>query len=229
MRVILNDDCTWFWDYYSENHPEKEPSGELPREYVRQYKGCGMTDYFININGQYSFTPSSIMETSEDVYNLDYMGDIAVDFKTIPRFKACHEHFIRGIDIYGEMIDECNKIGISPWISIRMNDVHTSRKSSPDGKGLRSIFVHTAHEKGLMRDSHRDIFGYYDETLDYSKEEVRSLFLGYIREQLLRYDVCGVELDFMREVYCFRPGYEDEGREIMRAFMNEGDKQILPN
>lgn len=221
MRVILNDDCSWFWDYYAETHPERAPTRELPREYVRQYKGTGMTDYFVNINGQYSFTPSEVMETSEDSYNRDFLGDLPVNFKDIPRYKVCHEHVIRGIDIYGEMIDECNRIGISPWISIRMNDVHTTRKSSPDGGGLRSLFLHTAHEKGLMRDSHRDIFGYYDETLDYSKKEVRDLFLGYIREQLLRYDVAGVELDFMREVYCFRAGYEDEGREIMRSFMKE--------
>jgi len=220
-RVMLNDDCTWYWDRFVEDGADREPDGEIARRYVRQYKDSGLTDYFVNINGQYSFTPSRVMEICEDIYQKTDMGGIPVDFKSIPRYTAWHNHYVKGIDVYGEIIDECNKIGISPWISIRMNDIHCSRKDSPHGEGLRSMFLHTAHERGLMRDSHRDIVGYYDETLDYGKEEVRRLFIDYIKEQLLQYDVAGVELDFMREVYCFRVGYEDEGREIMRGFMRE--------
>ena len=169
-RVILNDDCTWYWDRFVEEGAERVPDAEIARRYVRQYKNSGMTDYFVNINGQYSFTPSRVMEICEDIYQKTDMGGIPVDFKSNSRFTAWHNHYIKGIDVYGEMIDECNKIGISPWISIRMNDIHCSRKNSPHGEGIRSMFLHTAHERGLMRDSHRDIVGYYDETLDYGKE-----------------------------------------------------------
>jgi hypothetical protein len=49
-----------------------------------------------------------------------------------------------------------------------------------------------------------------------SLSEVKEHFLLYAREQILRYDAYGVDLDFMREPYCFMPGQEMAGAAHVR-------------
>jgi cysteine synthase len=66
---------------------------------------------------------------------------------------------------------------------------------------------------------HRNGRGYYCKCFDYSVKEVRDRILGYINEQLEKYDVYGLELDFTREAYCFPYGKPD--REIMLSFMRD--------
>ena len=54
-------------------------------------------------------------------------------------------------------------------------------------------------------------------------KEVRESMLAYLREQLSRYDVYGLELDFLREYHCFRYLTADMGecRRIMLGFLRE--------
>jgi hypothetical protein len=48
--------------------------------------------------------------------------------------------------------------------------------------------------------------------------------LAYIEEQLARYDVYGLELDWMREITCFKNQGRPENIEIINAFMRQVDK-----
>ena len=68
-----------------------------------------------------------------------------------------------------------------------------------------------------------DEYGEFHYCLDYKAPEVRQLMLDYTREQLLRYDVDGIELDFMRELYCFDYLHEDTDEivGIMNDYMRE--------
>ncbi len=71
-------------------------------------------------------------------------------------------------------------------------------------------------------------YGYYRITYNYKYPTIREKFLGYIKEQLARYDVYGIELDFMREIYCF--DYIDDDHDvcvsIMNGFMREVKKIV---
>jgi hypothetical protein len=57
--------------------------------------------------------------------------------------------------------------------------------------------------------------------LDYGIPEVRERSIALIHELLERYDPDGLELDWMRFGYHFKPGHEAEGREILNTFMRD--------
>jgi hypothetical protein len=69
-----------------------------------------------------------------------------------------------------------------------------------------------------------DAYGYYRYCFDYSVPEVRRRMLDYIEEQLNRYDVDGLELDFMREAICFDYVNCPDKVSIMNGFMREVDR-----
>ncbi len=63
--------------------------------------------------------------------------------------------------------------------------------------------------------------GYFARALDYAHPEVRDHYRALIVETLERYDVDGLELDFMREPYLFSAGKEPEGRLLLTAWLRE--------
>lgn len=58
-------------------------------------------------------------------------------------------------------------------------------------------------------------------SFDYARIEVREYYKSFIREALERYDVDGIELDWMRTFRLFKPGMESQGIEIINNFMKE--------
>lgn len=63
--------------------------------------------------------------------------------------------------------------------------------------------------------------GWTDRALDYGIPEVREHAMAFVRELLERYDPDGLELDWMRFGYHFRPGKEAEGAALLTRFMRE--------
>ncbi len=47
---------------------------------------------------------------------------------------------------------------------------------------------------------------YFATCLDFAHQEVRDYFMALVEETLTRYDIDGLELDFMREPYLFSKG-----------------------
>ena len=88
-----------------------------------------------------------------------------------------------GIDVINVEIDAVRKHGVSPWLSIRMNDNHHSNDPSP---WLHSRFW-------IEHPEYRKQGG-----LDYSIQAVQDYNLAFIAEMLERYDVDGIECDWMR-------------------------------
>ena len=58
-----------------------------------------------------------------------------------------------------------------------------------------------------------------DRALDYGIPEVREHAMAFVRELLERYDPDGIELDWMRFGYYFRPGKEAEGATQLTRFI----------
>lgn len=59
------------------------------------------------------------------------------------------------------------------------------------------------------------------QALDYSIKEVRDHNMDLIRELFERYDPDGIELDFMRSSYHFKPGHEKQGSQILLDFVRQ--------
>jgi len=120
-----------------------------------------------------------------------------------------------GIDVYARWIGRCRQRGLSPWISMRMNDVHYVNDER--------CFLHSEfwRENPQLRRVPYRFVEWTDRAFDYGQAEVREHHLKLIRELAERYDFDGLELDWMRFGFHFRPGYEAEGAEILTAFTAE--------
>ncbi len=132
-----------------------------------------------------------------------------------------------GIDPYALWIDRARQHGISPWISMRMNDIH----NVDDEKS----FIHSEFWRNNPQ-LRRITYGFcewQDKALDYGQTEVREHHLALIREFAQKWDMDGLELDWMRFGFHFRPGHEQEGCEILteftrtvRCILNEAEKRV---
>lgn len=118
----------------------------------------------------------------------------------------------KGIDVYARWIKRCRDVGISPWISVRMNDIHNVDDESS--------FIHGEfwrQNPQLRRVPYR-FSEWIDRAFDYGHPEVRDYHFKLIEELTERYDFDGLELDWMRFGFHFRPGAEQQGVQILTDF-----------
>lgn len=214
VKIMFNEDNTHqFYEYYEAN---VRPTPEIAKEYIAQYAGTQVTDYLINVNSMNSSFPSKFLTSYDQKYLQKKENGLDVDY-TNTHMRSFYEMFVEDkYDMYAHWISLLREIGIRPWLSFRMNDCHEA--TQPAGHMLCDFF----HEHPeYRRTAHRGPAGYFDNCFDYAHEEIRTRMLNYIDEALDRYDVDGVELDFMREIFCFSIGGEVDGREIMTDFIKQ--------
>ncbi len=217
MGIIINDDFEVYTKYLWKKGISEIAGESEARAYIRRYANTQVTALYLNVNAQLSSAPSEVFETIGDRYLKKEVDGIPVDFSDTIH-KGWYDQFVKkGLELYTVFIDECRVQGISPWLSLRPNDTHDNLE--PTG-GLRQCdYTHTARREGRSRCAHRPVTGYMDNCLNFGLREVRERFLAYVREQTLRYDVDGIEIDFLREPFLFKPGEEEEGRAILRDMM----------
>lgn len=144
--------------------------------------GGAMTHYFMCVNGQRTSYDSKVWEPIWRGAN-DPRPDGRTNDLWCVNAKKVHD---RGLDPWKIWIDCARKKGISPWISMRMNDTHFS------------------NVKNAFRNERR----FYERTdlwcspkcaaYDYSKADVREHALALVEEILDRWDADGIELDWLR-------------------------------
>ena len=122
----------------------------------------------------------------------------------------------RGIDPYKTWIKRSREKGISPWISIRMNDVHCITTAN----FFRTCNFWREHPE-LRRTSAKCNRNVIWETyaFDYSKEPVRQFHFSIFKELVDRYAPDGIELDWMRFTRHLTPGREREQAHIITQFI----------
>ena len=194
--LVLNADDSHWWVFFNRLSEKETITDNDINQYVNQYANTQITDIMFCIFCQTSNTPTQIM-TSRMQKNVQKVENgVAVDYTQY--YHGLYDLYEnRRIDIFAKWFDRCREVGINPWISFRMNDCH-----EPDKKAsfLRGDLFYEAVANGW---NIGEEYGYYRYCYDYSVNEIRVLMLAYMEEQLLRYDVYGAELDFMREIYCF--------------------------
>ncbi len=109
-----------------------------------------------------------------------------------------------GVDWLAESAKAAREAGISPWVSIRMNDFHGAKNIEG------SFFNHPLLKNPEMRLKH----GAYSPTmrdpgyrtaLNFEKAEVRAALMTQIEEVVNDYDFEGLELDWWRNPNCCEP------------------------
>ncbi len=212
--LAYNEDWMHFlWTRYNAGI---EVTEEVLKDYIYSFKGTQVTDFMMNLNNTISTADSTVLETFADKYLATQENGIPVNYKDT--FAATAYNLIKEkkIDMYKVWIDTLNEIGINPWISIRMNDCHGNMFETEIRK---SSYVDAHPEYHIA--SHRERTGYFDKCLDFNREEVRKQKLDYIDEMLDRYDVFGIEFDWMRDTYFVQFGLEAGAFSVMKKFMND--------
>ena len=188
--------------------------------YVDVHKLTRTTDFVMNMFGQHSSTPSEVFSDYKDIFNAgfgtndgnaiskasNWQGLYKVQKQLIEKYNT---------DIYAVWTKRCREIGYTPWFSFRMNDCHGSAIKKPISE--KDFFSKAVRNGWTIGEE----YGYYKTCLDYEIDEVREMYLLYTREQMMRYDVDGLELDFLREYHNFKylSADMDKCRNIMTEFI----------
>jgi len=208
-RVIYNQDASEvFLGTFG------SPGPETIDKFVDTHAALGVTDLFINVNYQRTNYRSEVWESDWDGYDPS-LGDDQPFFAGIAperRFetgwpKSVYSVYKGGCDYPKRMIERARRNHVKPWISVRMNDSHYPGR--PDHP-YHSTFWRKHPEWRLSNGA-----------LDYERPAVREHYMKLIREVCARYDLDGLELDYLRFWLYFRPGREHEGAKLMTAFVEE--------
>ncbi len=210
-KLIINADDSHWWGFWNDLAEQGRFDDESLDQYVLQYADSGVTDLLFNIFCQSSDVPTEVLTFRGDLYGKTEQNGNPVDYGSYFGLNAFYnEH---NIDIFAKWIGKCREVGIRPWLTFRMNDCHDPDEVTSQ---LRGDVFYTAEENGWTIGEE---YGYYRHCLNYAVPEIRKLMLDYTREQLLHYDVYGLELDFMREIYCF--DYKNADTNEIAGIMND--------
>jgi hypothetical protein len=205
--LILNEDDSHFFG----SRPAEQMNLAGLQAFVDQYANTAVSHLFLCPNAMKASHRSqardAIWETGEG--QKPPLDEIAK--KWCENARLLDE---RGLDPYAVWIARCREKKISPWLSMRMNDVHNVDDVD---NYIHSSFWRKHPEYWRVPGGK----GWTDRALDYGIPEVREHAMAYVRELLERYDPDGLELDWMRFGYHFRPGKEAEGGLILNQFMRD--------
>lgn len=193
------------------------------REFVQQYSKTSVDRLIFNVNAMRASFSSQVWERVWDcpLAAADQSG-LGVDDYARHWIENGKIIEAQGLDTYAVWLDECRKVGISGWLSMRMNDIHCV--NDPD-HFLHSSFWRKHPE--YWRLPHSEYANNWGErALDYSHEAVRRHHMLLIDELLERYDMQGLELDWMRFGLHFRPGFETQDAHFLTEFMAQVRKKI---
>ena len=220
--LLCNLDCT---EFFMSAALAAGKEGEAIDQYVDDVAGAGVTVLLCNTNARRTNYRSRVWDSFWDGY--DPAGPDDQPFLApFPRSQVrAYRTLIgnmlavdrQGIDYPARVIERCRHDRVSPWISLRMNDCHGARLRTSDPREF------LAEAPGVAR---QNCTGYFATCLDYAHPEVRDYYMALVDETLERYDVDGLELDFMREPYLFSAGKEAAGATILTAWLGEVRKRV---
>jgi hypothetical protein len=189
--------------------------------WLDKYANAQVKELVLSVNCKRTTYRSDVWESMMDGYDPEG-GDDQPIFSSI---KPEDRHFYArpfhrlwqveqdGIDLFAAKIDGARKRGISPYLSMRMNDVHSVHDI--ENVGHNEFWRKNPQ---YWRVGYR-LFDWSDRGFDYAHPEVREHHMKLVREILTKYDPDGLELDWMRTGHHFRPGHEAEGCKILTQFM----------
>lgn len=213
--LAINIDCDVLW--YVSNMCGRDYSrfeDEL-RAYVRRCAGHGITDLLFNISGMCSCAPTKVLTYYGDNLRRTVERGVAVDYHDRDALLPYDAIARAGIDGYAVLLDESKKQGMNGWISVRMNDCHDNGAFTSH---MRGQLFYDALDNGWMLDD-ECVPPYFRRCLNYACEPVRRTMLAYIEEQVNHFDAYGLELDFQREIFCFKYTSCTGAASIMNGFI----------
>jgi hypothetical protein len=216
---IFNQDSTEF--YFSRTAAQM--NGEVIDAYIDELALAGVGTYFSNVNAMRANYASKVWETDWHGYDAEGPDDQTVLRHLAPasvaptrrRLEAAKRLAEMGINFHQRALARCRHHGIGAWVTVRMNDVHDCMTEDTP---LLSSFYKAQRAARQLRAPHRDKW-WADRGLDWERPDVQAHYFNLVQEQLTTLDLDGLELDWMRFVYHFRPGRELAGGRAVTAWM----------
>jgi len=205
---IINEDNSHFFG----SREAEEMTLEGVNAFVDQYANTAVTHLFLCPNAMRASFRSQTRDAIWDVTGKeDYPTGKSARWPDNARL--LHE---QGIDPYAIWIARSREKGISPWISMRMNDVH----GVPNTKNFMHSSFWRSHPE-FWRVPDGESGGWTARALNYAHPEVREYNMAFVKELLERYDLDGLELDWMRFGRHLTPGKEGEEGPVLTEFMSQ--------
>ena len=196
--LMLNEDN----DHYFKQDSSLMTEAALNAYVDRLTAGGHVTHIFFCVCGQ---RPSYASKVWEPIWTNDghdrFFGDATNDIWAVNAKKL----FDAGIDPYAVWTARCRTRGVSPWISMRMNDHHWLDVTN----FFRTTYFHRAHPEYRRLPVPRadpEKRRWEDYAFDFTHKEVRDFHLAMVAELFERYDADGLELDWMRCGHHLPPG-----------------------
>ncbi len=211
--LMLNEDDSHFYCCFPAEMLNKEGIYAL----VDHYDSSGMKELIFNVNAARANYPSRVWQTVWEGFDpakgleQPRIAALPAEWRADSFKMQCK---LMNLDIPLHWIDRVRQRGKSPWLSVRMNDVHDV--DNPD-LPHHADFWKNHPEYWRVPDPNR-FTAWTDRAFDYGHGAVRDHFLNLIRELFERYDFDGLELDWMRFQLHFKPGFEEEGRKLLIQF-----------
>ncbi len=205
-KIYFNEDNEHFYAC----HPVSDMTEEGVRRLVDTYAETGtIKGLLFCANMQRALYDSDVWERFSDI---DDDGPYVQNLKLLSK---------RGIDHFAVWLKRSKELGIENWLTMRMNDSHGLKEADrnmlechhnkwPSEKWRRSRQLRRAPYR-----SERSWEGSYN----YLLQEVRDHHLALIEELFERYDMFGLEMDWMRWGMMFAPGFEREGQKLLTEFV----------
>ncbi len=215
--LCLNEDNShWFL-----TRAGKQFTADFVASFVDQYAGTQVNEILFSANSQRTSFDSKAWDPIWKGYDPGGPDDQELLRSTPAESRPGSRKWIHTawslaqnkIDPYQLWIARARRHKLSPWISMRMNDLHNV--DDPDSY-MHSTFwkQHPEFRRVPWRTA-----DWRDRAFDYARAEVREYHFRLVEEDCERYDFDGLELDWMRFGFHFRPGRESEDGPLLTGFV----------
>jgi hypothetical protein len=235
-RNLFNgDSCTYFYNPEIWQPEGGAYSARAIHRFVDRLTDNGVDTFLINPNAQTVWYPSKRLPTVIDGYrrgDREFFRGHAVAVKTPPEkmdayldnqvafFNLYLDLIEAGVDWLAETSKACRRRGISPWVSIRMNDMHGAE--NPEGSHFNCpLFKEPRYRLSGRQINPRDGVRAYWQALNYEHKKVRDFMFSVIREPVEDYGFEGLELDWLRNPHCCEPNASSKTIETMTRWFAE--------
>jgi hypothetical protein len=235
-RNLFNgDSCTYFYNPELWQ-PEGGPySAKAIHRYVELLSRSGIDTFLINPNAQVAWYPSKKLQTILDGYRRGdrefFRGHAIATGTPVDQMDAYLDHQVKFFNLYQDLIDAkvdwlaetskaCRRYGVSPWVSVRMNDMHGS--ANPKGSHFNcALFKQEKYRLSGKPLDPKDKPRSYWAALNYERPEVRDFMMSHIREYMEDYDFEGMELDWLRNPQCCEPPAGASQQELITRWIGQ--------
>lgn len=236
--IFINSDAWNFWEDNELEGLSREGVIDAIRRDVSFYaSGGGVEAILFNMNFQRSFYPTKVgtpfwkdLSFADDgslllrgkplsTQWLEWYGQNGGDGGFSKMFRTSRHVWDVAPDFMALRYAICHEAGVEMWHSMRMNDIHHSYLGCEWLPQHADIWL---DRKDLVRAWYRHTWRgeWRDNALDYGKREVFDYHVAMMREYVLDYEADGIELDWMRNVPVFAPGFDEMNAPLLTEFMH---------